>query len=185
MRANPTTALLRFADLLERAPFGAPFQLERPEVTLTMWEQVTLELIGKLEQEKLVKAEERLATSQRGVEVVREQIRALYMALDIYRSEHGLPRLTAAQLDPREVERYHGLVPREMLERWAEEHDGLVVMKDAAAFLSAAGFFRDMTQATGTLYPTVRRAEFDKVGRGVYRQRKHMRLVAESTGEAP
>lgn len=136
-----------------------------------LWEQQTLALIRKLEQDRLVKAEQRLSAAQRNYELVRGQIETLRGALDIYRSEHGIEQPSADTYDAAELASYHGMSPREMLQRWADTHDGELVMKEIARFLTAAGLFRDEIQAAGTLYPTVRRLEgFRKTGRGLYRR---------------
>lgn len=135
------------------------------------WEDETLDLIRRLEEDRLKKAEQRLAAAQRAVSSVRGQIDALRVALDVYRNEHGLARADVEVPDAEEVAEYQHLSVKEMLYRWAELHGGRVVMRDATKFLAAAGLFRDETQAAGALYPAASRADdFEKVSRGVYRK---------------
>jgi hypothetical protein len=144
------------------------------------WEEETLALIGRLEEDRLRKAEHRLAAARRAVEVVRGQISALNTALEVYRSEHGIPNAELETPTADQIAEYQNRSVKEMLYRWADSHGGQVVMKDATRFLAAAGLFRDETQAAGALYPAVGRAEdFEKVARGVYRRK--VKLAADST----
>lgn len=135
------------------------------------WEAATLDLIRRLESDRLHKAEQRLLTAQRAVATVKSEIDALHVALKVYRAEHGIPADEMPEPDERDAAAYRGLGGREMLQRWASLHGGQVVMRDAARFLTAAGLFRDETQAAGALYPAATRGdEFEKVSRGVYRR---------------
>lgn len=143
------------------------------------WEEATIDLIRRLEQDKLPKAEQRLASAQRGIDAVKRQIDALHIALDVYRNEHGLAKPGLEPPDPELAAAFQGMSVKEMLHHWAGTHDGRVIMKDAAKFLAAAGLFRDETQAAGALYPAAHRSDdFEKVTRGVYRRRSQPAVAA-------
>lgn len=139
------------------------------------WQAATMELIRRLEQDKKLKAEQRVAAAQRALDAVNQQIAVLYSAMEVWRAAYGLPKVPVSNATPEMMAEYQGMSPKEMLLHWADTHDGLVVMREATRFLAAAGLFRDEVQANGTLYPTVTRWDaFMKVGRGIYRSKSSL-----------
>lgn len=133
------------------------------------WIDETQRLIAVLEQERLPRAQERLASAKQAVQTVTAEINALHVALKIYREVHELP----AEVRPPSREAlapYFNQGAKAMMAQWAQDHDGQIVVRDAAYFLIAGGLFKDYTQAAGTLYPSLSRMpNAVKIARGIYR----------------
>jgi hypothetical protein len=150
------------------------------------WERATLDLIRRLEGDRLQKAEQRVAAAQRALAAVKAEIDALHHSLKIGRAEFGLSVDEPGKPDERLVAEYRNLSAREMLERWADAHGGQIVMRELSQFVVSAGIFRDKTQAAGALYPAVSRSEgFEQVTRGVYRRRTAAEPIADDWLDDP
>src|SRR5207249_1726927 len=86
--------------------------------------------------------------------------------------KYGLTPLETTKVDPVLAAEYHRKTAREMINLWADQHGGEIIVKDACQFLADAGLFGSANQAAGTLYPTFKRMpDFERVVRGRYRRR--------------
>jgi hypothetical protein len=136
------------------------------------WERSTLELLSE-EQAERQRLEQRLVTAQHALEEVDQRVAAIQATLDAYRTRHGLTRPAADQVAVTLADEYHDLNYKEIVLKWADRHDGRVVMREMADSLTAAGIFSEKTKAAGALYPAIKRLPgFEKIRRGVYERRK-------------
>lgn len=143
---------------------------------MNTWESETLALLNDAQIEA-VRLEQRLALLTQQAEAAKQRVDAIQATLDLYRAKHGRP--TAQEPELRRVAaEYETLNPKQMVQKWADEHDGVIVMTEMTSTLAAAGIFTDKRSADGVLYPVVRRGTlYEKVQRGVYRKRAAVRLV--------
>ncbi len=145
------------------------------------FEDELLELIDDAHDERR-KAEQRLAAARRAIETLNRKIEALQLTLDTYRTKYGLPKMAVTMpVTEEQARQYRNLSVKDMILRWADQHDGEVAMRDACRFLASAGLFTDERQAAGTLYSTIQRmAEFEKDKRGLYRKVARPARTAQS-----
>lgn len=135
--------------------------------TQTTWEQETLMLIHDAEEEKR-RAERRVESAKQDVQKCDVEVQALYATLERYRRKYGMPSGSIERSLVLEAE-YSTLTPWQMYRRWAQKHDGNVIMKDLCHDAVAAGMYKDCQQAAGTFYSLVRRKPgVEKRGRGHY-----------------
>ena len=139
------------------------------------WELETVELLRDIERERqraeqdIVDAQLRLAASERNIEAIR-------VTLDAYRAKYKLPNEpipdTATQTE------YAPLGPSAMVERWADSHEGDLILKVAAREMMQNGLFRNYNTAYNSLRSTVaRKRHFSKVGPGVYRRVRRPEII--------
>lgn len=125
------------------------------------------------------KAEQRLVTVQRAVEVAAAKVAAVQAVLDMYRAKHGLSDPHTLTVDPQRAASYQNLSTRAMVDRWADEHSDEFVTNDAVKFFVAAGLFPDVRGASATVSAQVgRMSEFERVARGIYRRRNWVQAQA-------
>ncbi len=149
-------------------------------------ERDLLEMLDEVRQER-DKAEHRLVGARRALDAVNEKYAALQIVLSLYRTKHGIPVPVSESVDPQEVARYRGIGTKDIIRRWADTHNGQIVIDEAGEFLAAAGFFDEKKHATGTLSPTMSRlvkiGEFERISRGTYRQRTSPRESPEQRAQ--
>ena len=137
------------------------------DATQTVWEQETLTIILDVEGEKR-RAEQRVEVAKQDVQKCTEEVTALYALLDRYRRKHGMPLCPVERSPVLEAE-YSTLTPWAMLERWAQKHDGNVIMRELCNAAIAAGIYTNYQQAAGTFYSLVRRkSQVEKLDKGHY-----------------
>lgn len=147
------------------------------EHEVDMWEQQTLNLLHAAQVE-LARQEQRFAQVVDDRTRAQRHVEAIQDTLEIYRSRRGRPAVPSAESTAELSAEYESLNPKQTVERWADTHDGLVVMTEMTGALAAAGLFTDKRTADGVLYPVVRRGNlYEKVRRGVYRKRPPVRLA--------
>ena len=135
--------------------------------TQTTWEQETLMLIHDAEEEKH-RAERRVESAKQDVQKCVVEVQALHATLERYRRKYGIPSGSIERSLVLEAE-YSTLTPWEMCSRWAQKHDGNVIMKELCRDAVAAGMYKDYQQAAGTFYSLVsRKPEVEKRARGHY-----------------
>ena len=137
----------------------------------TDWEEETLALIEEMKQDR-EKADQRRRNAERQVQKLDTDIAAGHQMVDRYRAKYGLGKSGLPIVSPEQAKEYHGLGTKQMIIRWAGEHNGEIVMREMCQFLAATRLFKDAQQAAGSLYSAINRMpEFEKLGRGVYRQK--------------
>ena len=135
--------------------------------TQATWEQETLMLIHDAEEEKH-RAERRVESAKQDVQKCVVEMLALHATLERYRRKYGIPSGLIERSRVGEAE-YSTLTPWEMCRRWAQKHDGNVIMKELCHDAVAAGIYKDYKQAAGTFYSLVlRKPEVEKRARGHY-----------------
>ena len=120
------------------------------------------------------KAELDSEDARRRVERAAQEMAGIRLAIGFHRSEHNLPHEPIP--DAAIQDEYASFGPTEMVERWADAHDGLFVVKDAARAMRDNGMYRTYRDAYNTLRQTVERKRakgvFEKVATGVFRRRQ-------------
>jgi hypothetical protein len=142
------------------------------------WEQETLDLLQKVEEEKR-KCIQRVEAAKRAVEAVDERIRGIKITLNEYRQQYGSSSLDEV-LNESLASEFAGMGTREMIEHRADTNGDVVTMRELSKDTAAAGLFSSAYQAKNTLYKTIARMEnYEKIEPGIYRRREKIREVDE------
>ena len=110
---------------------------------------------------KMEAARNEMAEAERAVEHWR-------FALEDYRQSHGL---SASPSTPSPVLRaeYSQMGPTDLVQHWAEKHDGEVVVKELAKVGVNAGLFPNYRHASSAIYAVVKRKGYTKIGAGQFK----------------
>lgn len=139
-------------------------------MTTTEWEKETLDLIHGIENEK-IQAERRVEEAKRVIQEKELEIAANYKLLERYRRSHGLPSVPVDH-SPSLAAEYAALSPNQMIDRWADKHDGIVIARELTRTVLAAGVYKTYKLASGSVYSTLgRRKDYIKMAPGTF-QRK-------------
>ena len=115
-------------------------------------------------------------SAERRLEAIRSEImeedRAVEhwrFALEDYRKSHGLP---VRPLVPSPVlgAEYYGKGPTELIQYWADKHEGEVVVKELAKVAFNAGLFPNYRNASSSIYAVVKRKGYERLGPGRFRR---------------
>lgn len=121
------------------------------------------------EHEKAVRElEQRLATIQEELAEEREAVQHWTFAYKDYMKSLGLaPReiTVKSALEPE----YAHMGPTELVQYWADKHDGEVVVKEIAKASVDAGMFPNYRHASSNIYAVVKRKGYIKVEPGHFR----------------
>ena len=122
---------------------------------------------------ELQTVEARLAGLREQLEVLQDKRDSWSKVLVLYLEEHGL----LLEEEPTSVlDIYEKLGPSEMVERWADEHDGIVVIKELVNIAVASGAYRKRQSARNSLDSTIRKKKgfrwlapgiFERAGQGM------------------
>ena len=90
-------------------------------------------------------------------------------ALQDYRKSHGLPPQPPNPSPVLEAE-YSHMGPTELVEYWADNHGGEVIVKDLARVAMNAGMFAQYRLASSSIYAVLKRKPFKKVSPGCFQR---------------
>ena len=90
--------------------------------------------------------------------------------LSDYRRGCGLPPVSN-DLSPVLAREYSHMGPTELVQYWADNHEGEVVVKELAWTALRAGIFSNYHGAFSSIYMVLKRKPFDKIGAGRFRRR--------------
>ena len=134
-------------------------------------EQAILELLHKHEAAKQA-AQRKLLAAQSAIAMEDQAIAHLRFALEDYRGAHGLPSRPNTPSPVLEAE-YSHLGPTDLVQYWADNHGGEVIVKDLARVAINAGMYPNYRQAASTIYAVLKRKPFDKVGPGHFKRKEN------------
>ena len=89
--------------------------------------------------------------------------------LQDYRKSHGLSPQPPNPSPVLEAE-YSHMGPTELVEYWANKHDGEVVVKDLTKVAVNAGVFSDKRHGASMIYAVVKRKGFKRIGPGHFKK---------------
>ena len=115
-------------------------------------------------------AERQLNAAREAVARAERAVSNWRFALEDYRTACGLPAKSDV-VSPILANEYSAMGPTELVEYWAEKHDGLVVIKDLAKEGVKAGIFPTYRHGSSAVYAVVKRKAYDKVAPGCFRRR--------------
>ena len=142
------------------------------------------QVITDMEHE-LSEAERCLKLAEEAVRGKERNLETLKGALEVLQERNALPVALPLVVAHSEaisapVNGYGSLGPTEMVERWAAEHEGNVVVKDVVKVAIQAGSYKHYRSAYNSLLSTVRRREdFEQIGPGRFR------AIREESSQAP
>ena len=90
-------------------------------------------------------------------------------ALQDYRKSHGLPPQHPNPSPSLEAE-YSHMGPTELVEYWADKHDGNVVVKDLINVAVDAGVFKKRRHGSSMIYGVVKRKGYSQVAPGHFKK---------------
>ena len=93
----------------------------------------------------------------------------LQFVLDDYRKAHGLPSQPDKPSPVLEAE-YSHLGPTALVEYWAHNHGGEVIVKDLAKVAINAGMFAQYRHAASSIYAVLKRKPFKKIRPGYFKR---------------
>ena len=132
------------------------------------WEKETLALLHEAESDKQ-DAERLVEEAQREVKTQEDVIIGLRLALTRYRKKYGIPNKPDSS--PVVESQYGHLGPSLICERWADLHNGEIIVKDVARELLRTRIYKDYKTSYNTVANAVRRKYgFFKVGPGHFRR---------------
>lgn len=133
-------------------------------------ERVILELLHGHEAAKQA-AERKLAAAQSAIAREDQAIVHLRFALEDYRKFCGLHPRSSTPSPALEAEYAH-MGPTDLVQYWADNHGGEVMVKDLARVTINAGMYPNYRHASSTIYMVLKRKPFDKVGPGHFKRRE-------------
>ena len=132
------------------------------------------EKMEQLLRSKLHEHETAILTAERKMEAARNEMieeeqaaEHWRFALQDYRKSHGLSPCPSSP-SPVVEDEYSRMGPTELVEYWANKHDGEVVVKDLTNAAFAAGAFSDRRHGGSMIYAVVKRK--GRVGRGHFKK---------------
>ena len=136
-------------------------------MTSTAWEQDTLTLIHHAEMEKK-EAEEILERVRHTIAEKGQIITSLRTSLDYYRRENDLPIIVDPS--PTVEEGYGHLGPTDIVAKWADKHNGEIVIKDLATELQRTHIYSVYNKAYNAIFTVLKRhtGHYHKIKAGVY-----------------
>ena len=115
-------------------------------------------------------------SAERRLEAIRNEImeedRAVEhwrFVLQDYRKSHGLPVRPSNPSPVLEAE-FYAKGPTELVQYWADRHEGEVVVKELAKVAFNAGLFSKYRNASSSIYAVVKRKGYKRVGPGRFLQ---------------
>ena len=144
-------------------------------------EQVMTSKLHEHEAARLA-AERKLATARNEMIEAEQATEHWRFALQDYRKSHGLPPQPPNPSPILEAE-YSHMGPTELVEYWANKHDGNVVVKDLTDVAVNAGVFSDKRHGVSMIYTVVKRKGFKKVGPGHFKRTQTSMQTQEVDGK--
>ena len=122
------------------------------------------------EHEATKQAAERTLINTRNIIAKEEQtITHLQFTLNEYRTSYGLPSQPNKPSPVLEKE-YSHRGPTELVEYWADNHGGDVIVKDLTRVAMKAGVFTNYRGASASIYAVLKRKPFQKVSPGHFQR---------------
>ena len=134
---------------------------------LFMMKMLSKTIRGRLHEHQTLKlaSERKKVAAKNTIAEEQQAIEHLQFVLADYLRSCGMPSQTD---DPSPVLKaeYSHLGPTDLVEYWADAHDGKVVVKDLVREAIDAGVFTQYRIASASIYTVLRRKSFEKVGPG-------------------
>ena len=132
-------------------------------------EQALVEYLEKHEKVKQ-RAEERIIEARQQILDADQAIAHWQFVLDDHRKASGQP-INKHCISPTLDEEYGRKTPTELVEHWANKHDGEVVVKELTRVGLRVGAWKKYRNGASSIYSVLKRKKYDKVGPGHFRQR--------------
>ena len=111
--------------------------------------------------------ERKMAAARLAIDEDEQAIEHWQFALNDYRREHGLEAINHS---PVLQDEYSSMGPTELVEYWANKHDGEVVIKELTHIGLNAGIFKKYRNGSSSIYSVLKRKQYDKLGPGYYKR---------------
>ena len=147
-------------------------------------ERVILELLHVHEAAKRA-AERKLVAAQSAIAREDQAIAHLQFALEDYRKFCGLPSRRPNTPSPVLEAEYSHMGPTDLVQHWADNHGGEVMVKDLARVTINAGMYPNYRHAASTIYTVLKRKPFDKVGPGHFKRQESAAPVKDHGSVMP
>ena len=131
-------------------------------------EQTLLELLYAHELERR-DAERKLLRAREEVEEKEQAIIHARFMIDDYRKRCGLP-VQIAHHNPMLNDEYANLGPTELVDCWADQHDGEVIVKELTHVGLAVGTFTKYQNGASAIYSVLKRKPFKKLSPGHFKK---------------
>ena len=115
------------------------------------------------------RAEEKLIEARHEIEREDQAIAHWQFAIDEYRKDHRQPADKHC-ISPTLEEEYGRKTPTELVEHWANKHDGEVVVKELTRVGLRVGAFKKYRNGASSIYSVLKRRKYEKVGPGHFRK---------------
>ena len=128
-------------------------------------------ITAKLREHEATKlaAERRMETARNEVAEAEQAVEHWQFALEDYRRSHGLPPQSSTPSPVLEDE-YSHMGPTELVQYWADRHEGEVVVKELAKLAVRVGMSPNYRHASSNIYAVVKRKGYEKIGPGHFKK---------------
>ena len=131
-------------------------------------EQTLVDNLHRYEKAKQ-RAEEKIIEARHQIEEADQAIAHWQFALDDYRKASGQPT-DKHYISPTMEQEYGRKTPTELVEHWANKHDGEVVVKELTRVGLRVGAFKKYRNGASSIYSVLKRRKYEKVGPGHFRK---------------
>ena len=131
-------------------------------------EQTLLELLHTYETAKR-DAERKLMRAREEVEEKEQSIIHARFMIDDYRKQCGLP-VQPSYRSPMLTDEYTNLGPTELVDSWADQHDGEVIVKELTQVGLAVGTFGKYRNGASAIYGVLKRKPYKKMAPGHFKK---------------
>ena len=119
-------------------------------------------------------------TAERKLAAVREEVVETEQAIthaqfmwEAYRKEYGLPTHIINH-SPVMEDTYAHMGPTELVERWAGQHEGEVIIKELTRVGLSAGIFKKYNNGASSIYTVLKRKKYEQISPGRYKKVDHI-----------
>ena len=134
-------------------------------------EKIEKVITSRLHEYEAVKlaAERRMEAARHEITEAEEAVNHWQFVLEDYRKSHGLPSQASTPSPVLEAE-YSHMGPTELVEYWANKHDGEVVVKDLAKVAVNSGVCSDRRIGASMIYAVVKRKGYTRIAPGHFKK---------------
>ena len=145
-------------------------------------EQTFLELLYTHELERR-DAERKLIRAREEVEEKEQAIIHARFMIDDYRKQCGLP-VQIAHRHPMLNDEYANLGPTELVDCWADQHDGEVIVKELTHVGLAVGTFTKYQNGASAIYSVLKRKPYKKLSPGHFKKNQTQTSMLIQNGDS-
>ena len=140
-------------------------------MTIYFDEKVEQTLLGLLHTYETAKrdAERKLMRAREEVEEKEQSIIHARFMIDDYRKQCGLP-VQPSYRSPMLTDEYANLGPTELVDSWADQHDGEVIVKELTQVGLAVGTFEKYRNGASAIYGVLKRKPYKKIAPGHFKK---------------